>query len=219
MPYWRKWARNCPLREKLEQRFAGLSSRILLLLIRIVPRFTTLLQIFIVVVLALLPIQSTSLSSSLPTSSSTAFLLDVRYSGSLPPQNQFLPAVLFVGKNCYCIAYVETTTVQVMVHWLLCQCLSLDVNLTWSLMKLKNWAATPLQKEYLMIWGLEVTLICAWIISKEGTEYLRPYNVANDKGVRQGRYSYKRGTTAVVTKDIKPIVVDMTETTGEAMEM
>ncbi|XP_044170344.1 uncharacterized protein LOC122954391 isoform X4 [Acropora millepora] len=199
MPYWRKWARNCPLREKLEQRFAGLSSRILLLLIRIVPRFTTLLQIFIVVVLALLPIQSTSLSSSLPTSSSTAFLLDVRYSGSLPPQNQFLPAVLFVGKNCYCIAYVETTTVQVMVHWLLCQCLSLDVNLTWR--------------------GLEVTLICAWIISKEGTEYLRPYNVANDKGVRQGRYSYKRGTTAVVTKDIKPIVVDMTETTGEAMEM
>ncbi|XP_044170859.1 uncharacterized protein LOC114975134 isoform X2 [Acropora millepora] len=140
--------------------------RILLLLIRIVPRFTTLLQIFIVVVLALLPIQSTSLSSSLPTSSSTAFLLDVRYSGSLPPQNQFLPAVLFVGKNCYCIAYVETMTVQiprlhkccscsgwcrlewsnftysvptwVMVHWLLCQCLSLDVNLTWNLMKLKK---------------------------------------------------------------------------------
>ncbi|KAK2546770.1 hypothetical protein P5673_033588 [Acropora cervicornis] len=48
-----------------------------------------------------------------------------------------------------------------MVHWLLCQCLSLDVNLTWSLMKLKNWSATPLQQEYLMIWGLEVTLICA----------------------------------------------------------
>ncbi|XP_044170342.1 uncharacterized protein LOC122954391 isoform X2 [Acropora millepora] len=243
MPYWRKWARNCPLREKLEQRFAGLSSRILLLLIRIVPRFTTLLQIFIVVVLALLPIQSTSLSSSLPTSSSTAFLLDVRFVAvRIHSEGRNLQ-----GKNCYCIAYVETTTVQiprlnkccscsrwcrlewsnftysvptwVMVHWLLCQCLSLDVNLTWSLMKLKNWAATPLQKEYLMIWGLEVTLICAWIISKEGTEYLRPYNVANDKGVRQGRYSYKRGTTAVVTKDIKPIVVDMTETTGEAMEM
>ncbi|KAK2547490.1 Proteasome subunit beta type-7 [Acropora cervicornis] len=33
------------------------------------------------------------------------------------------------------------------------------------------------------------------IITKEGTEYLRPYDVANDKGVRQGRYSYKRGTT------------------------
>ncbi|XP_044177101.1 proteasome subunit beta type-7-like [Acropora millepora] len=57
------------------------------------------------------------------------------------------------------------------------------------------------------------------VITKEGTEYLRPYDVANEKGVRQGRYSYKRGTTAVLTKDIKPIVVDVIETAGEAMEM
>ncbi|XP_068695543.1 proteasome subunit beta type-7-like [Montipora foliosa] len=57
------------------------------------------------------------------------------------------------------------------------------------------------------------------VITKEGTEYLRPYDVANEKGVRQGRYSYKRGTTAVLTKDVKPIVVDVIETTGEAMEM
>ena len=27
MPYWRKWAQNCPLLEKLVLRFAGLSSR------------------------------------------------------------------------------------------------------------------------------------------------------------------------------------------------
>ena len=33
------------------------------------------------------------------------------------------------------------------------------------------------------------------VITKEGTQYLRPYDVANAKGVRQGRYSYKRGTT------------------------
>ena len=33
------------------------------------------------------------------------------------------------------------------------------------------------------------------VITKEGTEYLRPYDVANEKGVRRGRYSYKRGTT------------------------
>ncbi|XP_073243380.1 proteasome subunit beta type-7-like isoform X1 [Porites lutea] len=57
------------------------------------------------------------------------------------------------------------------------------------------------------------------VITKEGTEYLRPYDVANAKGIRQGRYSYKRGTTAVLTKDIKPFVVDVTETRGEAMEM
>ncbi|KAL9988959.1 hypothetical protein ACROYT_G003457 [Oculina patagonica] len=59
------------------------------------------------------------------------------------------------------------------------------------------------------------------VITKEGTQYLRPYDVANEKGVRQGKYSYKRGATAVLTKDVKPIVMEVTETrvTGEAMEM
>jgi len=33
------------------------------------------------------------------------------------------------------------------------------------------------------------------VITKEGTQYLRPYDVANEKGVRQGKYSYKRGAT------------------------
>ncbi|XP_067024133.1 proteasome subunit beta type-7-like isoform X2 [Acropora muricata] len=105
-----------------------------------------------------------------------------------------------------------------MVHWLLCQCLSLNVNLTWSLMKLKKLVCDAIAAGIFNDLGSGSNVdLC--IIPKEGTEYLRPYNVANDKGVRQGRYSYKRGTTAVLTKDIKPIVVDVTETTGEAMEM
>ncbi|KAJ7360289.1 Proteasome subunit beta type-7 [Desmophyllum pertusum] len=57
------------------------------------------------------------------------------------------------------------------------------------------------------------------VITKEGTQYLRPYDVANEKGVRQGKYLYKRGTTAILTKDVKPIVMEVTETRVEAMEM
>jgi len=33
------------------------------------------------------------------------------------------------------------------------------------------------------------------VITKEGKQYLRPYDVANEKGVRQGKYSYQRGAT------------------------
>jgi len=61
------------------------------------------------------------------------------------------------------------------------------------------------------------------VITKEGKQYLRPYDVANEKGVRQGKYSYQRGATAVLSKDVKPIVMEVTETRvtqpGEAMEM
>ncbi|XP_044170863.1 uncharacterized protein LOC114975134 isoform X5 [Acropora millepora] len=90
----------------------------------------------------------------------------VRHSAHLFQHPAPQPFYWTSGKNCYCIAYVETMTVQiprlhkccscsgwcrlewsnftysvptwVMVHWLLCQCLSLDVNLTWNLMKLKK---------------------------------------------------------------------------------
>ena len=36
------------------------------------------------------------------------------------------------------------------------------------------------------------------VITKEGTKYLRPYEEANQKGVRQGSYRYKRGTTGTI---------------------
>lgn len=60
------------------------------------------------------------------------------------------------------------------------------------------------------------------VITKEGTKYLRPYEEANQKGVRQGSYRYKRGTTAVLTSQVKPFKVEVTSTTvqpvAESME-
>jgi len=60
------------------------------------------------------------------------------------------------------------------------------------------------------------------VITKEGTNYLRPYDEANQKGVRQKSYRYKRGTTAVKSSNITPFKVDVTSTTvtqtGDAME-
>lgn len=46
------------------------------------------------------------------------------------------------------------------------------------------------------------------IIRKSGVEYLRPYETASVKGKRQISYRYKPGTTAVLTKSIKPIIVE-----------
>lgn len=39
-------------------------------------------------------------------------------------------------------------------------------------------------------------------------DYIRPYNIANVKGVREGNYRYKRGTTAVLDKTVRPIVIE-----------
>eukprot|EP00795_Rhopilema_esculentum_P010202 gene10202-18880_t len=60
------------------------------------------------------------------------------------------------------------------------------------------------------------------IITKEGTRYLRPYDEANQKGVRQASYRYKRGTTAVKSSKVTPFKIEVTSTTvsqaREAME-
>ncbi|XP_034943350.1 proteasome subunit beta type-7 [Chelonus insularis] len=40
------------------------------------------------------------------------------------------------------------------------------------------------------------------------TEYIRPYDVANEKGKREGSYRYKRGTTAILDKTIRPVIVE-----------
>ncbi|XP_063979412.1 proteasome subunit beta type-7 [Diachasmimorpha longicaudata] len=42
-------------------------------------------------------------------------------------------------------------------------------------------------------------------------DYIRPYQVANVKGQRSGNYRYKRGTTAVLDKSVRPVIVE-TET-------
>lgn len=59
------------------------------------------------------------------------------------------------------------------------------------------------------------------IINKDQkVEYLRPYDIANEKGVRQGNYRYKPGSTGVVSKSVKKIKFDVvSEAVQEAMEV
>lgn len=45
------------------------------------------------------------------------------------------------------------------------------------------------------------------VITKDGANYLRPYDVANVKGQRRGKYEYKRGTTDVLSTSVRKIQV------------
>ncbi|XP_072015106.1 proteasome subunit beta type-7-like [Amphiura filiformis] len=54
------------------------------------------------------------------------------------------------------------------------------------------------------------------VIKKGTVDYLRPYDEANVKGVRQGDYRYKRGTTGVLTKEVRSL--EVIDTAVEAME-
>lgn len=46
------------------------------------------------------------------------------------------------------------------------------------------------------------------VIKKDKVDYLRTYDEANKKGVRQGNYRYPKGTTAVLTSKIQNIEID-----------
>lgn len=46
------------------------------------------------------------------------------------------------------------------------------------------------------------------VIRKGSTEYFRPYEVTNKKGEKEESYRYKRGTTAILSKIVRPIVVE-----------
>jgi 20S proteasome subunit beta 2 len=50
------------------------------------------------------------------------------------------------------------------------------------------------------------------VITKDKVEMLRPYDVANLKGVRQGNYMFKRGTTQVLSKVEKKIQIEVLST-------
>ncbi|XP_002733045.1 proteasome subunit beta type-7-like [Saccoglossus kowalevskii] len=56
------------------------------------------------------------------------------------------------------------------------------------------------------------------VITKDKVDYIRPYDEANKKGVRQGNYKYKKGTTAVLTTHIKKLDMEVTSERVEAME-
>lgn len=50
------------------------------------------------------------------------------------------------------------------------------------------------------------------VITKDKTEMLRPYHVANEKGVRQNDYSFKRGTTKVLKQFEKKVQYEVMST-------
>jgi len=50
------------------------------------------------------------------------------------------------------------------------------------------------------------------IITKDKVEYIRPYDEANKKGVRQGKYRYERGTTSVLSTEVKKIDFEVVDT-------
>lgn len=43
------------------------------------------------------------------------------------------------------------------------------------------------------------------VITRDGATHIRPYDVANVKGKRLGKYEYKSGTTAIISTVVKPI--------------
>ena len=56
------------------------------------------------------------------------------------------------------------------------------------------------------------------IKANDQVDYLRGFDVANKKGERKQRYEYKKGTTAVLNQSVKPVVVEETVRTVQAME-
>ena len=46
------------------------------------------------------------------------------------------------------------------------------------------------------------------VITKSGVDYIRPYDKANVKGVRQNRYTFKKGATSVLTSKQVPLIVE-----------
>jgi len=56
------------------------------------------------------------------------------------------------------------------------------------------------------------------VITKDKVDYIRPFDEANKKGVRQGNYRYKKGTTAVLTTSVKKIEFDVVTETVAAMD-
>ncbi|KAH3796130.1 hypothetical protein DPMN_149697, partial [Dreissena polymorpha] len=50
------------------------------------------------------------------------------------------------------------------------------------------------------------------VITKDKVEYLRPFDEANIKGKREGNYGFKRGTTAILSTEVKKIPFDIVST-------
>ncbi|XP_059849916.1 proteasome subunit beta type-7 [Hypanus sabinus] len=56
------------------------------------------------------------------------------------------------------------------------------------------------------------------VITKNKLDYLRPHNIANKKGVRQGSYKYRRGVTGILTQTITPLELEVVEEVVHTMD-
>ena len=57
------------------------------------------------------------------------------------------------------------------------------------------------------------------VITHRGVDYIRPYKEACSKGVRQGDYTYKPGTTRVSETRVREIKYDVVSVTEQRMEV
>uniref|UniRef100_A0A3B5MCE8 Proteasome subunit beta n=1 Tax=Xiphophorus couchianus TaxID=32473 RepID=A0A3B5MCE8_9TELE len=56
------------------------------------------------------------------------------------------------------------------------------------------------------------------VITKGNVDYIRPHDEANKKGVRTSDYKYKRGTTAVLSKCVTPLDLEVVEESIQTMD-
>ncbi|XP_078282558.1 proteasome subunit beta type-7 [Rhinoraja longicauda] len=56
------------------------------------------------------------------------------------------------------------------------------------------------------------------VITKNKLDYLRPHDIANKKGVRQGNYQYRRGATGILTESVTPLKLEVVEEAVHTMD-
>lgn len=56
------------------------------------------------------------------------------------------------------------------------------------------------------------------VITERGVEYLRGYDKPTTRGTREGNYRYKPGTTAVITKTVTPLTLDVVDESVHVMD-
>ncbi|XP_043575631.1 proteasome subunit beta type-7, partial [Chiloscyllium plagiosum] len=56
------------------------------------------------------------------------------------------------------------------------------------------------------------------VITKNKMDYLRPFDIANKKGVRQGSYKYRKGVTAYLTETVAPVELEIMEEVVHTMD-
>uniref|UniRef100_A0AAY4CQW1 Proteasome subunit beta n=2 Tax=Denticeps clupeoides TaxID=299321 RepID=A0AAY4CQW1_9TELE len=56
------------------------------------------------------------------------------------------------------------------------------------------------------------------VITRQGVDYIRPYQESEFKDQRQGRYKYKPGTTPILRENVEPVEVEVMQETVQKMD-